>query len=1145
MEKKKRKTTQFQMSIEETYQKKSHLEQILHRPDTYIGSIEKEDGDEWVWDMKTNRMVKRRVTFVPGLLKIFDEILVNASDNAQRDMNTKTIKVNIDASNNMISIWNDGESIPIQQHSEYKCYVPELIFGHLLTSSNYDDSKDKTTGGRNGYGAKLANIFSVLFRVETNDTKQTYVQEWTNNMNDCSQPKIRSKKKNVSFTKVIFQPDLKRFGMEETGLDEDIVAMMAKRVVDIAGSFPRLNVYLNNQKVKINTFKGYVRLFFPDNENHRIVTEKINERWEIGASVSNSGSFEHASLVNGISTKVGGTHVNHVSSQICKYIAMAAKKKNAKFNMSMGQIKAQLFVFINCLIVNPKFDSQSKVNLTTHVKSFGSECQLSKQCLTAIARTGLLDQVLAYSEVKNTQDLKKTDGRKKKTLIGVPKLEDANWAGTAKSSQCTLILTEGDSALALAVSGLSIVGRDRFGVYPLRGKFFNVRGKSSAQINGNGTVTALKKILGLQSGIKYDNIDSLRYGHVMIMADQDQDGSHIKGLVLNLFQTCWPELFRLPGFLQEFITPIVKVKKNNQSISFYTLPEFETWKEENELGKGWSIKYYKGLATSTAKEGQEYFQQLDKHRIPFAYESQQDDDDFELVFDSKKADQRKTWLGNFVPGTFLNQNDRKELTYHDFVHKELILYSMSSNVRSIPSVMDGLKPGQRKIVHACFDKNVTKEIKVAQLSGHVMAYAYHHGDQSLNETIVGLAQNFVGSNNLNLLIPSGQFGTRHAAGKNHSSARYIFTCLDKVTRFLFRSEDDPILQYLNDDGLFVEPKYFAPIIPMVLVNGSSGIGTGWSTQIPNFNPLDLISNIRHLLHDEPTENIQPWYLGFRGNMLEDDEGDGYVSIGVVNSDSKHKFIIDELPIGGKCTNSYKDFLEKLVEQKKIKTFTSHHTDNLVRFEITVTSEQHEHIHQQTPVDFFKLKSNIKLSNMVLFNTNGQLHKYESVNDILQEFYQERLQLYATRKKHQIHSLTHDLTILQNKVRFILAVVDGNLEIRRVPKQDLIGELKRQNYDEMDDQYDYLLSMKLWSLTHEKVNSLNQKKELKMQELKTLESKTIQELWLEDLKELEHAIREKFNEFDNLLDNERRMMCRKKKRSLEMNYDNRFVKKRKV
>lgn len=1125
--------------MEQTYQKKTHKEQILLRPDTYIGGMDRETGDEWVWDNET--MVHRTVTYVPGLIKLFDEILVNASDNAQRDDQMTTIRVNIaNGDRDEISVYNDGQTIPIQRHDEYGCYLPELVFGHLLTSSNYDDAKNKTTGGRNGYGAKLTNIFSSLFCIETHDTKQLYCQEWRDNMSQCDPPQIRQNKRKQSYTKVSFIPDLARFGM--VSLEQDTIYLLSKRVVDMAGTFPRLKVYLNGKRIGVQSFKAYVRLYVMDK---KAVTAQVNERWHIGVTESD-GTAQHVSFVNGICTRRGGTHVQYIAHQIAKHLEKVAKKKNKNFRMTLNQIKSHLFLFINCMITNPTFDSQSKVNLTTPWKEFGSTCQLSPALLSTISKCGVLDRILTWSSHKQSHELKKTDGRKKKTLSGIPKLEDANWAGTAKSSQCTLILTEGDSALALAVSGLSVVGRDAYGVYPLRGKFLNVKGKTAAQINANATVTAVKKILGLQSNVSYTDTDTLRYGHVMIMADQDQDGSHIKGLVLNLFQTCWPGLFRFPGFLQEFITPIVKARRGKEEcLSFYTLPEYETWQQEQQRVmsmKGWKIKYYKGLATSTAKEGQEYFRDLERHRIDFAYVDEKDDTSFQLVFDSKKADMRKAWLGDVVPGTYLQQSGLERLVYRDFIHQELVLYSMSSNVRSIPSLMDGLKPGQRKILHACFDKKVTQEIKVAQLSGHVMSYAYHHGDASLNETIVGLAQDYVGSNNINVLVPAGQFGTRHAGGKNHSSARYIFTCLDPITRHIYHPDDDPILQYVSDDGLVVEPVHYVPILPMVLVNGASGIGTGWSTNVPNYNPLDIIHRIRCRLTKRTNDRgpLQPWYRGFHGQIVAvPEDPTTYHVQGVLETVPKaHQYVIRDLPIGSKWTDAYKEFLEKQVDQKKIKSFTSHHTDHLVCFKVNATPEQYDAIDGDDPISFFKLQSTLRTTNMVLFSTRGHLKKYNTVEEIIDEYYGVRYSLYIKRKEHRITLLTDDVKLLMNRVRFITEVNNSTLLIHNVPKHTIMSTLLERGYDQINGSYDYLLSMQIWSLTNEKAESLTQKWQLKKEELDALRHRQIEDIWLEDLEQLETILLDKQKSLEDVLAKEKQMMSqatsRKRTRQIVVN-----------
>lgn len=1134
-------------TITEAFQIKTHIEQILLRPDTYIGSVEHETEITWTYDASINRILKRQVSFVPGLLKIFDEILVNASDHAQRDKTMRSIQVTLDQKSGLITIFNDGTGLPVRPHSEFKdIYIPELIFGHLLTSSNYDDSKEKTTGGRNGYGAKLTNIFSSLFVVETYDAERglEYKQEWTKNMGIKGNPIIVKKKRKTSWTKVSFIPDFERFdGM--TCLDDDITSLLHKRVVDMAGTSPHLNIYLNEKKLNINTFKGYVRLYFDPSTDFKCVTAKINDRWEIAVCPSD-GTFNHVSFVNSISTLRGGSHVNYIANQITSNI-----RKNKKVTMNAAQVKAQLFLFVKALIVNPTFDSQSKVNLTTQRKHFGSTCTIPKKILASISKCGILSQVLAFSEKKDNHDSKKTDGRKKKTLLGIEKLEDANWAGGPKSSQCTLILTEGDSAMSLALSGITVVGRDKYGVFPLRGKPLNVRNHTIGKINANETIKNLKRIIGLQSNETYSDVSSLRYGHVMIMADQDHDGSHIKGLILNLFQSQWPSLFRYPSFLQEFITPIVKCRKGPRCLSFFTLPEYELWKTENEQGKGWHVKYYKGLATSTAKEGQEYFRNIDHHKIDFRYNGEEDDRDLELVFDSKKADMRKTWLGDFIPGTFLTQTDRKEISFTEFVNEELVLYSMSSNVRAIPSIMDGLKPGQRKIIHACFQKSITKEMKVAQLSGHVMSYAYHHGDQSLNETIVGLAQDFVGSNNINLLSPCGQFGTRHAGGKNHSSSRYIFTRLEPITRRLFHPDDDQILNYLTDDGLSIEPDWFAPIVPLVLVNGATGIGTGWATDIPNHDLLAIIRNIRNLINQEPMEKLKPHYHGFTGTITPDAKHENtFISQGVIREGKKkNTYFIEDLPVGGKWTNKYKLFLESLVIDNKIQSFTSMHSDNCVLFKISVNDTQNPAI-QSNPHTFFKLISSIKTSNMVLFTAQGNLKKYKDVGQILEEFFSIRLPLYDRRKEFLLKRFKEKKNILTMKMNFILGVISNTIKIRQVKKIHIYEQLdSMEEFTKIDNSYDFLLSMPMWNVTLEKVEEFKKKVSELKQTIVILEAKTGKSMWLEDLEALEVEWNKKAQAWDSMISTERNIILGKnsaqntKKKKNKKKKQNKQIRKR--
>lgn len=1080
-------------------------------------------------------MQEKEISFVPGLYKIFDEILVNAADNKQRDPSMKCIKVNIDRSTNEISVWNDGKGIPVTIHKEHGIYVPELIFGHLLTSSNYDDAQKKVTGGRNGYGAKLTNIFSKRFVVETADKASglRFKQVFMNNMSERTKPIVTKCSEN--WTKITFLPDLEKFGMES--LDEDIIDLMVKRVYDLAGcTHKSVKVYLNDEKLPFDSFKEYIKLYLPESSEVPFIYEKVHDRWEICVSVSD-GHFQQVSFVNGISTWKGGSHVKYVTEKLTKSILDNILKKHKTSKLKSQHVRNHLWVFVNSLIENPAFDSQTKENLTSRSQTFGSSFDLSDKFVNDVLKSGVVENVLSWAKFKENKDLKKNDGKKNTKITGIPKLEDANAAGGKEASKCTLILTEGDSAKALALSGLSVVGRTYYGVFPLKGKLINVRDARHDTIMKNEEIANIKKILGLQQGKVYEDTSSLRYGHLMIMTDQDHDGSHIKGLIINLFHCYWPSLLKLPGFLTQFITPIVKVSKGREVLSFYTMPEYENWKNElipSELKK-WTVKYYKGLGTSTSKEAKEYFSNLSFHKVDFEWNCDNDEgSSIDLAFNKNSADQRKDWLADFIPGTYLEygQSAGQTVCYSEFIHKDLILFSMADNIRSIPQLMDGLKPGQRKILYCCLKKNVRKEIKIAQLAGIVSQMsAYHHGEMSLCATIINLAQDYVGSNNLNFLLPNGQFGTRHLSGKDAASPRYIFTALSPVTRKVFHLDDDDLLRYLDDDGKLVEPEWYAPILPVVLINGSDGIGTGWSTRIPNFNPEDIVNVIKGLLHGQTIDeldDIHPWYRGYTGSISYCAKKGHYVIEGIIEKDDNNSVRITELPVG-KSTQSYKEFLETMISSGIVTNYASYHTDDTVDFVVNLNIEKCniEQMSNEELIKFFKLSGTLSISNMVLFDPSGKLRKYETIKEIILEFFEHRLDLYEKRKAYLVKELEFEVKRLQNKARFIRCVVDSEIEISRKKKKDIIQDLVRNKFDqfnpkvspqdnqELDDNtddhiddmasgYDYLLSMKLWSLTEEKIMELNEQVKDKENRLSELLLMTGKQMWLNDLDEFLEA-----------------------------------------
>ena len=1136
----------------------------------------------------------------------------------------KYIKVTIDKENNSISVKNGGKGIPIEIHKEYNIYVPQLIFGNLLTSSNYNDDIKKTTGGRNGYGAKLTNIFSKKFIVETADKKngKIYKQIFSNNMLKVTEPEIKKYNKE-DFTCITFQPDLQKFKMDK--LDNDIISLFIKRVYDMSGVTPKsVNVYYNEEKINIRNFQDYISMYTnaikdEDEEDAIIYYEQPNERWEIGMSLSES-QFQQVSFVNSISTSKGGTHVNYVTDKIVQKILEIIQKKNKTLNIKPQHVKQHIWIFVNCLIENPAFDSQTKETLTTKKDEFGSSFDLSDKYVKQILNSGIIERCLRYAKTREEERcLKKLNGKNKKSvrLLGIEKLDDANLAGTRNSDKCTLILTEGDSAKSLAMAGIEVVGRDTFGCFPLRGKMLNVREAPPNKIAKNQEVQYLMKILGIRIGENYTDVKNLRYGSIMIMTDQDVDGSHIKGLIINFIHTFWPSLIKINGFLKQFITPIIKASKGNEIYSFYTLPEYKQWVEKrNKNIKGFKIKYYKGLGTSTSKEAQEYFSNIDKHRIDFDYTNDIDDESIDMAFNKKKTEERKNWLMKFDPNSPPLDLDIDKISYQEFINRELVLFSLYDNQRSIPSLCDGLKPSERKILYGCFKRNLKDEVKVAQLIGYISEHsAYHHGEQSLASTIVGMSQNYVGTNNINLLMPIGQFGTRNLGGKDCASARYIYTSLNKVTRHIFNSNDFPLMNYIVEEGQKIEPNYYLPIIPMILVNGTEGIGTGWSTNVPCFNPREIIQNLKNKLNGGNFTKMHPWYKGFTGDIIEDSKkGNGsYIVNGKYYWDEKDPNVLHiiEIPLK-KWTRDYKNFLqgfmgieviedkdndkkgkkgkgkknknndgneEKSKEKKKkpiiLEDIKQNHSNNKVHFEIKFLPEFTEKFKENDAllIKTFGLQSTLSLTNMVLFDQNGKIKRYTSIEEILNIFYDLRLELYDKRKVYMLSILKKDLGILSNKVRFIKAVISEELILKNKKRAILVNELLDSGYDTMSKleklrkkskeeeeaeieivnqnlqneneeneednlgkindnkkseikqkvpakEYDYLLTMPLWSLTFEKVEELLKQKEEKEKEFSDLEKTDREHLWMNDLDELLLSLDkfEKWEEEQNIIIN---------------------------
>jgi DNA topoisomerase-2 len=1099
------------------YQKKSDKEHILDNPDMYIGSIENVDANEFIYD--SSNIIRKNISYIAGLYKLFDECIVNCRDHAVRM--EQIIKNNSDNNNpltyidigideeGIITFTNDGNGIDVAEHPEYKLWIPEMVFAHLRTSTNYDKSEKKIVGGKNGYGIKLVFIWSSWGKIETIDHKRglKYIQEFHNNLDTIDKPKI-TKCKTKSYTKVSFKPDYKRLGLSN-GLSEDMLNLFKRRIYDIAAvTNKNIKVKLNSQLVPIKTFQQYVKMIISDTE-HKY--ESPNERWEYVIALAPEGEFYQMSFVNGIYTSKGGKHVDYIMNQIIKKITLYIKNKK-KVDVKPSAIRENIALFLRCDIENPSYESQTKDFMNTPSSKFGSSCEVTDKFIENICKMGIMSSACAITEVKENKSQKKTDGSKNKNIRGIPKLVDANYAGTAKSKDCMLILCEGDSAKAGIISGLSQEDRNFVGVYPMKGKLFNVRGETVTKIGDNKEINEIKQILGLEHGKKYTQDDvntKLRYSKVIFMTDQDLDGSHIKGLGINLFDSGWNSLIQIPNFIGYINTPILKASKGSQMKQFYNEGEFEEWKKENDI-KGWNIKYYKGLGTSTGKEFKEYFKE--KKVIYFNWNNEESSEYIDMVFNKKRSDDRKDWLGNYNRELYLDTN-QTSVTYKEFIDKEFIHFSKYDNDRSIPNLIDGLKISQRKILFAAFKKKLNNEIKVAQFSGYVSEHSgYHHGEASLNGAIINMAQNYVGSNNINIFEPRGQFGTRIAAGKDSASERYIFTLLNKITRLIYPTVDDNILNYLSDDGQTVEPIYYVPIIPMVLINGAKGIGTGFSTDIMSYNPLQIINRIELMLKKDINYKlitIDPYYQGFTGNIEKLDNGKKYLITGSYEIINDNKIKIIELPIGT-WTQDYKEFLETLIDSKNkdsiVKDFNDNSTDIIVNFVIEfkpgtlkeLLDKKIEH-NMNGLQKFLKLYSIQSTTNMHLFNNKEQLKKYYNPEEIIDDYYDTRLEYYNIRKEYLLKKLNEDLKLISNKTTFISETINDKIDLRKKKKVEIVQILTKHKFDDIyNNDYEYLRKMPMDSVCEESIEKMKKEKDEITCSINDLESNSNEDLWLKEL-----------------------------------------------
>ena len=1101
--------------VKKRYQKLDQITHMLERSDMYVGSKKLRQIEEFVV-RDDSRIERTAIVSSPAVLRIFVEALSNAVDNVERSRATKTkcttIRVSIDPVSSETSIWNDGDVVPIEKDDDHDCYNHSLIFGQLLTGSNYDDEEERRVSGRNGIGIKACNVFSTKFTVEGVDpvTRRSFRQTWRNNMKETDGPVVSDECDDAGYTCVSWVPDFTQF--EVPGYTEDIVCLYKRYVVD-AAMLTKIDVYLNDELIPIADLPTYAGLYSPLTNEILHIQTKTTEVVLVPAT-----EHQVISFVNGVYTRLGGQHVDAWTEALFRPIVGKVNKKNRP-QVNIKDVRQFFRLFVVTSIDRPEFDGQDKN-------------KLESPAVTAEVQDKHIKAVMKWSVIKDIEDIiaSKEDiaSRKAERKTKFVKVEGhyaANHSGGKLSTECTLILCEGLSARSYAIAGIETgvydkAGRDWFGVYALRGKVLNTRNATLTESYKNAVISDLIKAIGLSRDKDYRNdadFRTLRYGKIMVLADADCDGIHIEGLLINFVHSLFPTLFhRVEPFVISMKTPIARVFRKGRDLLFYDERKFKEFASQQD--RPFKSKYYKGLGTTRTEDVPDTFgQKMIRYEI-----DPQTDFNINKAFLRSQADDRKAWVEHYDPALGISLDDQEQTTVmniSDYVNTELIKFSYDNCSRSIPCGIDGLKQSQRKILFAVKKRNLKysgESLKVAQFGGYVAEHSeYHHGEQNLYDTITNMAGNYVGSNNIPLLYPDGQFGTRESGGKNAAQARYIFTKAEYMTQFIFPDADDVVLDYIMEDGTEVEPEFYVPIIPMALVNGCAcGIGTGWSCTIPCFNPLDLVNSIREWLaakgnavsRDPDTgrlisllPEIHPWYRGFEGTIERVSETK-YVSKGICTHENKRTAVVTELPVG-MWTDKFKKVCDDYLETKDFKDLKDYSTTEKVHVIITENPDSFE-----CNVETLKLSTSLALTNMVLINHRKQIVKYHTVDEIIDDFCKVRFEFYTKRKTHMIVSLERELRFIGNKERFISEVVNKTFKIMDRKEVDIVADLDERKYtrfksgDKNDavETFEYLLRLQVRTFTREKIQTLRDDIASHQKRLETIRDTSERKMWLLDL-----------------------------------------------
>jgi DNA topoisomerase-2 len=1108
-----------------TYETKTEREHMLSRPDMYGGSNELVTHPlDILTDSGT--IEKENVEYSPLSTRLFFEALDNLRDaiTEATKRNIKVGRVAVNLAADEISVYNEGIFIPARIDKKSGKWEVARIFGDTRTSSNYDDTKKREIRGRNGYGAKLIPVYSKLCRVEAADpSRQKLVTvTWHNNAETMDEPIVTSWTKTHAYTRVTWSVS------SVCGVDsysEQVLSWFAKQVIDTSFAMNTI-VFLNDEELD---FRGdaYLNLF-PHLVGRKRILHDDGKNWILIADTPNEGRI--SSFVNGGSTESGihvKTWMNHITEDVRSAITKMVKEPLTKGFRLNETIRQHVTVFILVTVSKPSFSSQTKEELVGPAPVIPKGTSFAKEFET----WAIIDEVKDLLEAKILLTAKKTDGKRGQG-INVPKAQDAPWASTKDKDKAILILVEGDSAKSTVIKGVN--NDPKYGIYPLKGKIDNVI-KDPRKLITSEVIGNIKRLLGVKAD---DDLTDpkvrakLRYGGgILLLTDADPDGIHIRYLALCLAARGFQGLLEA-GMVSALLFAVVIATKGKTKIPFYTLPAFEDWLKETNGGRGYKLKYFKGLGTCTDKDIAYAFD--NPLTINYVYDDKANDA-LNLAFSNSKGrtDDRKQWMLDYDPEDKLVHSPSMDISTG--IYKELILYAIYATGRAIPS-LDGLAISQRKVIHTMRLKNLIHETKVAQLAGIVADCAgYHHGEASMEGVITKMTQRFPGTNNLPLLQYLAQLGTRREKGADAASSRYTYTALEDYVQLIFTKEDDHILHMLKEDKKEIEPLMYNPVVPIMLMNSVRvAIGVGHATVVPAYNPKVLLTWVKKWIKakkedvDPMTISLPvliPWYRYYRGEITRVIDKDGKTKIidrgafkqrgGVVTitevpihySFDQYKEKVLDVMVSNKPTKSAKKTPPSKMASKKdskekkpaisIKKYDSmsitlkdsgddHMSVNIYELSVTPTFKS------------LKLQSSIATTQLTFFNEYGKLMHFDSPENLLHYWCELTLKTRTLLKEKMVSILSEECATLTLKATFVQSVIDRILVIEKRNPNELEEEMRICDFPLS------FLDMPLASIKKEKVDKLLNQRQKALEKLETYEKLSPEDLWLQQIKAFEDA-----------------------------------------